>query len=52
MSNEMNHPYAEGHIAMTYSALLVLKMTGDDWSRVDRAGILHSVAGLQLEDGR
>lgn len=40
------------HIAMSYTALAVLNTVGDDLSRVDRAGVLASVAALARPDGR
>jgi geranylgeranyl transferase type-1 subunit beta len=43
--------YNHGHIAMTYTALCTLSCLGDDWSRVDRAGILRALSKLQLADG-
>lgn len=40
-----------GHIAMTYTALAILTILGDDLSRVDRAATLRHVRGLQQADG-
>ena len=43
--------YNHGHIAMTYTALCTLQALGDDWSRVDKRGIIQALQSLQLEDG-
>jgi geranylgeranyl transferase type-1 subunit beta len=43
--------YNHGHIAMNYTALATLRTLGDDWSRLDRKGILEALKGLQLTDG-
>lgn len=43
--------YDHGHLAMTYTALCTLRTLGDDWSRIDRTGILGALHHLQLEDG-
>jgi geranylgeranyl transferase type-1 subunit beta len=43
--------YHQGHIAMTYTALCTLKTLGDDWSRVNKEGILKLLPVLQREDG-
>jgi geranylgeranyl transferase type-1 subunit beta len=43
--------YNHGHIAMTYTALCTLRTLGDDWSRVDREGILTALKSLQLPVG-
>jgi len=40
-----------GHIAMTYTALAVLTILGDDLSRVHRAATLRHVRRLQQADG-
>jgi geranylgeranyl transferase type-1 subunit beta len=40
-----------GHIAMNYTALTVLRLLGDDWSRVDRESIVESLSKLQLPNG-
>lgn len=44
--------YDAGHVAMTYCALLLLLLLGDDLSRVNRDAIVKEVAGLQNADGR
>ncbi|GKY99234.1 hypothetical protein MPSEU_000878700 [Mayamaea pseudoterrestris] len=41
----------QGHISMTYTALATLHTLGDDFSRVNRHGILQSLRALQLENG-
>jgi len=43
--------YDVGHIAMTYTALAVLRMLGDDFSRVNRRGIVEGLKHLQRENG-
>ncbi|BBN12889.1 geranylgeranyl transferase type-1 subunit beta [Marchantia polymorpha subsp. ruderalis] len=47
------HPTAHdgGHLAMTYSALAVLAILGDDYSRVSRDAIVSSIRKLQQSDG-
>lgn len=45
------HQYHESHIAMTYSALCVLKMLGDDFGRLDKAAIINSLKFFQLPNG-
>ncbi|XP_024542190.1 geranylgeranyl transferase type-1 subunit beta isoform X1 [Selaginella moellendorffii] len=44
--------YDGGHLAMTYSALAILKILGDDYSRVSRNAIVRSMRSLQQPDGR
>jgi len=41
----------EAHIAMTYTALCVLRMLGDDYSRVNKAAVLGALKYLQRPDG-
>lgn len=43
--------YNHGHIAMTYTALATLRALGDDWSRVDKVGIVRALPSLQLPNG-
>eukprot|EP00761_Pharyngomonas_kirbyi_P001128 gb/GECH01001129.1/.p1 GENE.gb/GECH01001129.1/~~gb/GECH01001129.1/.p1 ORF type:complete len:359 (+),score=85.00 gb/GECH01001129.1/:1-1077(+) len=43
--------YDGGHIAMTYTALALLKMLGDDFSRVDKKAILETLGELQNANG-
>ena len=45
----LKHDYS--HITHTYTALAVLKMLGDDLSRVNRPAIMQSVRTLQNKDG-
>ncbi|KAL0490622.1 geranylgeranyl transferase type-1 subunit beta [Acrasis kona] len=40
-----------GHLAMTYTALAVLRILGDDYSRVDKKGIIGALKHLQQDDG-
>lgn len=44
-------PYKWGHIANTYSALVILILLEDDLSRVDKQSIIRSLKYLQQEDG-
>ena len=37
---------------MTYTALAILVILGDDLSRVYKKAVLNSLRSLQLEDGR
>ena len=37
---------------MTYTALMSLAILRDDFTKLDRAGILHFVRSCQREDGR
>jgi geranylgeranyl transferase type-1 subunit beta len=51
--DECNPPpshYKYGHIAMIYTALCTLKCLGDDWIRLDRAGIIRELSKLQLPE--
>lgn len=41
----------DGHIAMTYSALCILVILGDDLSRLNRKAILGALRKLQTPDG-
>ncbi|CAM6128103.1 unnamed protein product [Calypogeia fissa] len=43
--------YDGGHLAMTYSALAILTILGDDFSRVSREAISKSIRALQQPDG-
>ncbi|KAL2642119.1 hypothetical protein R1flu_009706 [Riccia fluitans] len=40
-----------GHLAMTYSALAILAILGDDYSKVSREDIVRSMRQLQQPDG-
>ena len=44
--------YDTSHLAMTYTALLIHVILGDDLSRIDRNLIIASLAQLQHADGR
>ncbi|EDO31665.1 predicted protein [Nematostella vectensis] len=48
---ESVHEYEYGHIAMTYTALAMLLILGDDLSRINRPAIIEGLRHLQLEDG-
>jgi len=41
----------DGHLAMTYSALCVLVILGDDLSRVNRKAVVRALKKLQTSDG-
>lgn len=43
--------YHLSHITMTYNALCLLLILGDDFSRVDRPAIIASIRSLQRPDG-
>ncbi len=45
------HPTDEAHITMTYTALCVLAILGDDWSGVNRPAIIGALRHLQRPDG-
>ena len=44
--------YELPHLVMTYTALLCLAMLRDDFSKLDRPGILKFLGACQQEDGR
>eukprot|EP00127_Corallochytrium_limacisporum_P004827 Clim_evm10s183 gene=Clim_evmTU10s183 len=44
-------PRDSGHLAMTYCALLCLRILGDDLSRVNRSGCVKLLKTLQQENG-
>jgi geranylgeranyl transferase type-1 subunit beta len=46
------HPYTAPHIAMTFAALAMLVIAGDDLSRVDRPMMASFLRHLQNPDGR
>jgi len=41
----------QSHIAMTYTALSILRICGDDFSRVNKTAIMKALSTLQREDG-
>jgi len=45
------HMHQQSHLAMTYTALAVLRMCGDDYSRVAKSAITKAIKSLQLSDG-
>ena len=45
-------PYDGSHVAMTYTALAMLLILGDDLSRVDKEAVLEGMRSLQLPNGR
>uniref|UniRef100_A0A6B2L8R2 Geranylgeranyl transferase type-1 subunit beta n=1 Tax=Arcella intermedia TaxID=1963864 RepID=A0A6B2L8R2_9EUKA len=46
-----SYPYDQGHIAMTYVALALLLILGDDFSRVDKKAIIEALPYLQQPSG-
>ena len=44
--------YDTGHLVMTYTALLCLSILRDDFSKLERQGILRLLRSCQQEDGR
>lgn len=45
-------PYDTANLAMTYTALAILRILGDDLSRVDSASVIAALRHMQQEDGR
>ncbi|KAK6633181.1 hypothetical protein RUM43_000742 [Polyplax serrata] len=45
------HEYEKGHIVMTYTALAILIILGDDLSKVNKEAVLAGIKALQLENG-
>lgn len=41
----------KSHIAMTYTALAILAMCGDNFEKVQKKAIVNSLKKLQKEDG-
>ncbi|KAJ5077002.1 geranylgeranyl transferase type-1 subunit beta [Anaeramoeba ignava] len=46
-----SHLYDHSHIAMTYVAIAILTILGDDYSRLNKNAILTALKSLQLDDG-
>eukprot|EP01094_Clydonella_sp_ATCC50884_P015448 TRINITY_DN2604_c0_g1_i1.p1 TRINITY_DN2604_c0_g1~~TRINITY_DN2604_c0_g1_i1.p1 ORF type:complete len:397 (+),score=101.41 TRINITY_DN2604_c0_g1_i1:171-1193(+) len=46
---QLKHDYA--HVANTYVALCILKMLGDDLSRVNRPAVMGGLRAIQAQDG-
>jgi len=46
-----SHKHDYSHIAMTYTALAILVILGDDLSRINRESIAKGIKSLQLPDG-
>jgi prenyltransferase beta subunit len=44
--------YDTPHIIMTYTALLSLAILRDDFSRLDRSGLINFIRACQKDDGR
>jgi len=51
MNSENVTKYHQAHISMTYCALLVLTILGDDFSRVDKKAVVEGIKSLQQPDG-
>jgi geranylgeranyl transferase type-1 subunit beta len=51
-SSSEGSPHDLGHIAMAYSALVILKSLGDDLARLPKQELLRGIRQLQCEDGR
>lgn len=49
--NKCSKEYACSHIAMTYTALAILLILGDDLSRVHKPAVIEGIRALQQEDG-
>lgn len=53
LTNDEEIPkYVCGHLAMTYTALAILLILGDDLKCINRQAIIQSLAEIQLPDGR
>jgi geranylgeranyl transferase type-1 subunit beta len=51
LENSKLNPLIKSHVTMTYTALSILKILGDDYSRVQKKSILVGLSSLQQEDG-
>lgn len=51
-SPHLPHGARTANIAMTYTALINLAILRDDFSRLDRDGVIAHVRDLQIKDGR
>jgi geranylgeranyl transferase type-1 subunit beta len=51
LENSKLNPLIKSHVTMTYTALSILKILGDDYSRVKKKSILVGLSSLQQEDG-
>eukprot|EP00455_Lapot_gusevi_P006423 TRINITY_DN1274_c0_g1_i2.p1 TRINITY_DN1274_c0_g1~~TRINITY_DN1274_c0_g1_i2.p1 ORF type:complete len:373 (-),score=74.92 TRINITY_DN1274_c0_g1_i2:15-1079(-) len=45
------HSYDEAHITMTYTAICILKILGDDLSRINRPAVIGALGYLQEPNG-
>jgi hypothetical protein len=50
-SSGENTIYNEGNLASTYSALAILRICGNDYSQVDKQGIIATIKKLQSQNG-
>eukprot|EP00475_Leptophrys_vorax_P027592 TRINITY_DN3933_c0_g1_i5.p1 TRINITY_DN3933_c0_g1~~TRINITY_DN3933_c0_g1_i5.p1 ORF type:complete len:344 (+),score=68.75 TRINITY_DN3933_c0_g1_i5:1164-2195(+) len=50
-AENLDFVYHEGNIAMTYSALCILKILGDDYSKINKPAIIGALKHLQTETG-
>ncbi|KAJ3450628.1 geranylgeranyl transferase type-1 subunit beta [Anaeramoeba flamelloides] len=50
-SRTSTYTYDRAHVAMTYTALSILKILGDDLERIDSEAVVNATAKLQQEDG-
>ncbi|SCV71182.1 BQ2448_2770 [Microbotryum intermedium] len=48
---QFEHPLAPANLIQTYTAILILGILEDDFSRLDRKALLRFMARCQLEDG-
>lgn len=51
LENGHVHPHNFGHLAMTYTALAILTILGDDFSRVNKKMIVRGMRKLQQSNG-
>jgi len=45
------HIHDQSNMAMTYTALAILTMCGDNFSRVNKVAVINAIKSLQKEDG-
>ncbi|CAK9010830.1 Geranylgeranyl transferase type-1 subunit beta (Geranylgeranyl transferase type I subunit beta) (GGTase-I-beta) (Type I protein geranyl-geranyltransferase subunit beta) [Durusdinium trenchii] len=50
-SDEEVSRFHQAHVTMTYTALLVLTILGDDLSRIDKEAVVRGLRAVQQEDG-
>ncbi|KDE06584.1 hypothetical protein MVLG_03080 [Microbotryum lychnidis-dioicae p1A1 Lamole] len=49
--SKLEHPLAPANLIQTYTAILILGILEDDFSRLDRKALLRFIASCQNEDG-